>query len=276
MRMKIINKFGIPEVFVDAVTNDPYSSEKSDITISQLISPPRIVALKKKYSDVLEFEVTDMLFSLYGQAIHHILERAEREAVTEERLYIQRQGWVIGGKFDRLLLEKGILQDYKVTSVYSIKNGHRKEWEAQLNILAHILRENGNNINKLEVVVMLRDWSKSKSERSKDYPQTQVQVIEVFLWSEERCELYIDERVRLHQLAERELPMCSSQEKWQKKSQWKLKKIGGKRAKKIYENQEEAELALKESGENYTLDFIDGKCIRCDSYCPVLKFCSSN
>ena len=271
--MNITNKLNLPQPFVQAVLNDPYSPGDCDITVTKLISPPRKVALEKKYHKEIKEDVADRLWALFGQAVHNILERAEAEAVTEERLYLDRQGWRIGGKFDRLLLEEGLLQEYKVTSVYSVKNGHKKEWEAQLNMLAHILRENGNKINKIEAVALLRDWSGGKAEKNSDYPESQVVVLGIELWSEERCEEYIDERIRLHQLARVKLPECSLEERWAKPDQWALIKKGGKRARKIYFDYREAAEALELAGVNYELDHRVGSSLRCESYCSVSKFC---
>lgn len=189
--MKITNNLGLPQALVAAVANDPYDSGKCDITVTRLISPPRKVALERLHAHEIREDVSERLFSLLGQAVHVILERAEVEAVTEGRLSIERQGWVISGQFDRLALTDGVLTDYKVTSTYAAKDGGRLEWEYQLNVLAMILREHGHQIKKLEVVAILRDWSKAMAARGGDYPQVQAMKFEVPLWSEERCECFV-------------------------------------------------------------------------------------
>ena len=88
-------------------------------------------------------------WSLMGQITHGILERSDREAWTEERLYIERHGWRISGQFDRVLLEQGLLQDYKLTSTYSVKDGVKPEYEAQANLYALMLREHGHEIRSI-------------------------------------------------------------------------------------------------------------------------------
>jgi hypothetical protein len=49
--MRWTNKYNLPEPVVSAVMNDDYNAGKSDITVTQLVAPPRITVLKQKYKD---------------------------------------------------------------------------------------------------------------------------------------------------------------------------------------------------------------------------------
>lgn len=271
--MKITNKFNLPESIVSAIRNDPYTSGPCHISVTRLISPPRKVALEKAHYKDLEEDASDRVWSLFGQAMHVVLERAGQNAITEARHSIERQGWVLSGALDHFDSTTGLLSDYKVTSCYAIKNGSRSEWIAQMNILATILREHGYTVNQLQIVVILRDWSKSQAHRSTDYPTQPVVVIEVPLWSEEKCEEYIDERIRLHQAARDKLPECSAEERWQTADVFALMKEGRKTAVKLYDSKAEADEALKAAGEKHSLVLRPGKSIRCEGYCPVAQFC---
>jgi len=271
--MRITNKFNLPESIVNAIRNDPYTSGPCDISVTRLISPPRKVALEKAHYKELEEDASDRVWSLFGQAMHVVLERAENIADTEERLSLNRQGWEISGQFDRFDPISGILSDYKVTSTYSIKNGHRSEWEAQMNILATVLREHNYQVNKLQIIVLLRDWNKSMAQRSPEYPPQPVVVIEIPLWSEEKCEEYIDERIRIHQAASNILPECSASERWQTANVWALMKEARKSAVKLYEDEAEAEESCKIAGDKHYLVLRPGRSIRCESYCPAAPFC---
>lgn len=271
--MKITNNLGLPPALVAAVANDPYDSGKCDITVTRLISPPRKVALERLHAHEITEDVADRLFSLLGQAVHVILERAEVEAVTEGRLSIERQGWVISGQFDRLSLADGTLTDYKVTSTYAARDGGRLEWEYQLNVLAMILREHGYRIERLEVVAILRDWSKSMAARGGDYPQVQAMKFEIPVWTEERGECFVDDRIRLHQAARKMLPLCSDEERWARPSQWALCKEGRKTAVRLFESESEAQLALHNAGPKHFLEVRPGRNIRCECYCPAASWC---
>lgn len=112
------------------------------------------------------------------------------------------------------------------------------------------------------------------SQRITDYPDQPVVTIEVPLWSEEKCEEYIDERIRLHQAARDRLPDCTAEERWQTANVYALMKEGRKTAVKLYDSRTEADEALKSAGDKHYLDLRPGKNIRCESYCPVSQFCS--
>ncbi|MBF0503293.1 MAG: hypothetical protein HQM09_24440 [Candidatus Riflebacteria bacterium] len=275
--MKITNRLGLPQALVDAVSNDPYSDGgKCDISVTRLISPPRKVVLEKLHAKEITEDVSDKLFCLLGQAVHVILERAEVEAITEGRLSIVRQGWVISGQFDKLSLTDGVLTDYKVTSTYAAKDGGRFEYECQLNVLCGIIREHGYQVKKLEVVAILRDWSKNIAARGGDYPRAQAMKIEIPMWSEERVEEFIDERIRLHQAARVKLPECSHQERWSKPPQWALIKEGRKTAVKIFDDETLAYATLETVDNKHAIESRPGKNIRCDGYCPAAPFCDQH
>ena len=272
--MKITNKLGLPSALVAAVANDPYDPGSCDITVTRLISPPRKVALEAQHSKELTEDVSDRLWSLFGQAVHHILERADQEAITEERLSIERQGWKISGKFDRLVLTDGVLQEYKVTTASNARNGGREEWSAQLNVLGTILRENGIPVNRLEVIMIIRDWNRHLVSKSSDYPAQQALKLELPLWSEEECECYIDERIRLHQSARKVLPLCTPEERWASPDTWALCKEGRKTAVRVYSDKTDAYATLEVAGEKHFVEHRPGRNIRCESYCPAAPFCT--
>ncbi|MBF0502318.1 MAG: hypothetical protein HQM09_19415 [Candidatus Riflebacteria bacterium] len=271
--MKITNVFGLPESLVNAVSNDNYTAGPCDISCTTLLSPPRKVALEIKHASELTEDVSDRIWALFGQSIHVVLERAEREAMTERRYSIQRQNWIISGAFDRFSLTNGILQDFKVTTTWSVRDGPRQEWENQLNILATILREHGFDVKKLEVVVILRDWSKSVAQRGGEYPTAPALKIPIDLWSEERCEEYIDERIRLHQAARIKLPECTPDEKWSRPDVWALMKEGRKTAVRVFDNDADAYAALEVAGVKYFIEHRPGKDVRCSDYCTAALFC---
>jgi len=87
-------------------------------------------------------------------------------AFTEERLFAEVAGWTVSGQFDRMLLfPDGTLQDYKFTSVWAVPDGCKPEWERQLNALRYLAACNGYRIARLQIVAILRDWSKGKAKR---------------------------------------------------------------------------------------------------------------
>ena len=84
--MKITNNTGLPGAIVEAIKNDEFTPGRSDITVTQLIGPPRIRVLKKQHGSEIIEDASNMIFALMGKAVHGILEKAEPSAVVEERL----------------------------------------------------------------------------------------------------------------------------------------------------------------------------------------------
>ena len=136
--MKITNKYGLPEVIVRAIENDPYNNGGADISVTSLIGPPQIRRLMQEHGDKVEVDVSDRLYSLMGQAMHRILEMADTTAMVEERFFsdiVCAHGQKsLSGQIDRY--ENGVIQDWKFTSVWEYIFGLKPEREAQLNVLA--------------------------------------------------------------------------------------------------------------------------------------------
>lgn len=271
--MKLTNRTGLPQAIFDAVKNDGYTKGGADISVTELIGPPRIAALKRKHEDELTEDAADRIFSLLGQSIHTILERANRTGIAERRLSLTVEGWVISGGMD-LYEEGGVLTDYKTTSAWSVKGGVKPEWTEQLNVYAEILRANGHAVTGLKIVAILRDWSKLEARRDADYPQRQVVTHTVELWPEAQAQKYVRERVILHKQARVALPECSREDRWAKRPKFALMKVGGKRAVKLYDNEADAQAHASSDPKNLRVDVRPGESTRCEAYCAVAEFCT--
>lgn len=277
--MKITNKLNLPEPIVRAVQNDSYSKGDADISVTELNDPPQIRVLRKKHEEEITEDVSERIWSLCGQVIHGILERADETGDAERRLSLLVEGYKLSGGMDRFVRKDSLLQDYKFTTVYKVKGGHiPEEWVKQLNVYAEILRQSGELIEQLQIVAILRDWSKGEAQRSgheSGYPQQQVVIVDIPLWSSEKASQYITERVILHQKAESgNIPPCTKEERWAKESVYAVMKKGMKRAYRLCNTKEAAESILTELGEAYSIEFREGESIRCKSWCPVREFCN--
>ena len=100
--MKITNKFGLPQPFVDFIKNDKYNKGKADISVTSLIDSPKISLMRQKYNDQIEIDAVDQIWSIFGTSVHSILERSEDDiySETEQRLYSEVDGWVLSGAID--------------------------------------------------------------------------------------------------------------------------------------------------------------------------------
>lgn len=273
--MELTNNYNLPQPVIDAILNDNYDPGQSDITVTQLIDSPRIRLLTRKHYKDLREDAIDRLWSLLGQAVHQILERADATGIVEERLYIDLRGWKIGGQFDRLALVDNTLQDYKITSAWTAINGPKIEWERQLNCLAVLAREAGHDIDKLEVFALYRDWSRMRMMQSENYPRRMAELLPIPMWEHRDGLAYMKERVEIHKAAEHELPDCSHAERWYKPGKWAVMKEGRKTAVKLHDTEWEALEHIKNliKGPKYYVEERPGENKRCQEYCPVADYC---
>jgi hypothetical protein len=272
--MKLTNTSGLPEALVQAVKNDPYSKGDSEFSVTELISPPRQAALKAKHTHEIEEDVEDRLYSLYGQITHLILERANRNAIAEKRYFGTIAGARVSAQVDTLDLEGGILSDWKFTTAYKFKANSAipPEWEMQLNFQLELLRQNGLDAKHLQIVGLIRDFSKLEAKRSYDYPQKSVQIMPIDLWSREQTVRVFSDRVNLHRQARVTLPLCSDEDRWAKPTKYAVMRAGQVRAVKLFDSQAEAESYVKE-GKNLSVETRPGELTRCENYCNVAQFC---
>lgn len=280
--MRITNRHGLPEAIVRAVSNDEYDKGDSVLSVTQLISPPRIVLLQTLNEHNLEVDVADRVYALLGTAVHKVLERGADGMsgyILEERLFLDVKGWKISGAVD-VQIDHGDhweINDYKVTSVYSILSD-KPEWEQQLNSYAYLAyKAHGRKVEKLKIIAILRDWQRKQADIKADYPQSQIVVVDIPLWPLEKQEAFIECRVLLHQAAKKAvdngepLVYCTDEERWVRNETWALMKEGRKSAVKLYDNKEDAEAA---SGGGHYVEHRRGDAVRCSgNYCLVSQFC---
>lgn len=265
--MNLTNLHGLPDALVHAVRNDPYQGG-GDISVTKLIDSPQKRVLAKRYREVVVEDVSERIWSLMGQAVHTVLERAQTNALVEKRLYADVDGWSLSGQFDRVHLEDGVMQDWKVCSTY--KAGGDESWTRQLNVLRWLAAQNGITVSKLQVVAIFRDWKRSEAMRKPEYPQQAVAVIQIPVWELDETQRYVAERVSLHRQAELGEPsQCTDEERWYSGTVYALMKTGGKRAIRLSPVRDE----LGQPDPGYEIVERKGGNRRCEAYCEVAPFC---
>jgi hypothetical protein len=273
--MKLTNNHNLPEAIVAAIMNDSYTKGDADISVTELLSPPQLRHLKLKHYEELSEDVSDRIWSLLGQSVHTIIERASLalpNVLTEVTINSEYGGWKLKGQVDNVVLSDSHLIDFKVTSAWKVKGGVvPPEWEQQTNVYRRLLaKEKGLVIDRMSVIAVLRDWSRNEAGRSPDYPQAQVKMLDVRLWSEEEADAFINQRVAIHQA---EVPaLCTDAERWTKPEKWAVMKRGNIRAVKLFDNPLEAQ-ALADTASNLYVEHRPGEAVRCQSWCPVSEFC---
>jgi hypothetical protein len=280
--MKITNKFNIPQTFINILDRPTYSKGKANLSVTQLLNSPKIVALTKKFEDQIEQDASDMVWSIFGSAVHNILEHGKDENhIVEQRIHKEYDGWHISGAIDlQVVNENGIdVKDYKTTTVWAVMN-EKIEWEVQLNIYAGLVEDvKKTPVTSVGIVAIIRDWSRRESTTREGYPEAPIKEIPIRLWSKEERDQYISKRIALHSACDfaietdGTLPDCTPDEMWEKQTTYAIKKVGNKRAFKVYETEKDALDAIADMEKTYEIEVRPGERTRCANFCPVSQYC---
>ena len=96
--MKVANVHNVPQPLVTLASKQYYSKGKSDYSVTELMSPPRVQRLRAQNDEMMVQDVSEMLWPLLGSALHVVMERGETEGWTsEERLFTEVEGVTISG-----------------------------------------------------------------------------------------------------------------------------------------------------------------------------------
>lgn len=281
--MQLTNHHNLPETIINVIKRPTYTKGKSNLSMTELLNSPRIVQLKRKHWDDLTEDAAGMVWSLFGTALHNILEHGKDDHhIVEERVFAEIDGMTISGAIDLQEVEEDgiILSDYKTTSAWAVQN-EKQDWHNQLNGYAFLVEKaKQRKVKKLQIVAIIRDWSSREAKQKDSYPQAPIVVIDIPLWSFEDREQYIRSRIHVHTEAffedetGGEIAPCTDEEMWAKPEKFAVMKEGGVRAKSVHDTRQEAEIALPSKG--YFIQHRPGERTRCDSFCQVSAFCTQH
>lgn len=288
--MKLTNKFNLPETFVNVIRRPQYSKGSSEISVTEILSPPQLVLLRRQHQEDIEQDAADMVWSLFGSAVHNILEHGKDDNhIVEQRLFTTFEGWSISGAIDlqKIIDGKILIADYKVTSAWAVQQ-EKQEWINQLNLYAWLVertqahdigaRTSDGLVSGLQIIGIVRDWSRREAALKDTYPQAPIVTLDIPLWSYEDREAFVKQRLTLHNEANfaavsGDMPECTSEEMWEKKTTYAVMKEGGKRAKKVFEIKEEAAAFAGQQKESHYIETREGGRTRCESFCQAAPFC---
>ena len=276
--MKLTNKYNLPETIINVIKRPTYTKGKANFSVTELLTSPQIVQLKRKHWNELEEDASDMVWSLFGTAIHGVLEHGKGDNhIVEERIHLEIDGTHVSGAIDLQEVEEDgiVLSDYKTTSAWVVQN-MKQDWHDQLNIYAYLVEKAKKvPVKKLQIVAIVRDWARRDAEKE-GYPQAPIVVINIPLWPFEQREQFLKDRISKHMAAVLDLEIdelspCTPEDMWEKEFSYAVKKEGGVRAKSVHKTREEAEAALTKG---YFLEVREGERTRCASFCQVADHCN--
>lgn len=280
--MKLTNRHGLPSTIINVLKRPQYNKGAAHISATELLSSPRIVQLRRAHWDTIEEDASEMVWSLFGSALHNVLQHGKDDHhVVEERLFMEVDGWKLSGAIDLQEIEPDgvVISDYKCTSVWSVMN-EKLDWQRQLNVYAYLVESvKALPVKAVQIVAILRDWSAREAETRQDYPKAPIVVVPITLWPLEVREQYIKKRIGLHSEAlfaaesNSDLPDCTSEECWEKPATFAIKKKGNKRATLVFKTEKEAKHKLNQLGDAYEIEHRPGERTRCERFCSVSAHC---
>lgn len=279
--MEFTNKADLPQAIANFLKFNDYNSSgaKFDLSATKLIDSPQVAELWREHGKEVVEDVSDRLWSAVGSGVHSRLELAnanDPDVLMEKRFIHKIGGKLISAQIDILDIPSRTLIDLKTTSAWKLVNGDFKSYTSQLNIQAYLARLSGWEIEKIQVCVICRDWSKMRSTEA-NYPNTPIQIVDLPLWSRKEQLDFINQRILAHTA---EGPKsCTDEERWMKPTTFAVKQKGKKRALRVLHSKEDALKYVASKGLTGSDVWIDERpatYTRCESFCSVSKWCPQN
>ncbi len=282
--MKITNKLNLPQPLVEAVTRD-YQPKPKQYSVTTILKGVCQVMLERRHGEEIEQDVSDMIWALFGTAVHSVLENAKETdtQLKEEYLLIDiGDGYKLSGISDLYDEAEKKVIDYKTTSVWKVIYNNWDDYRKQLLMYAWMFRKLGFECDKGEIVAILKDHSKTKADTEASYPPYPV-YRKVFCFKEsefEDIEKYIftrfEELKKAELINDQDLEPCNEEERWAESDKYAIMKKGRKTALRVVESEKEAKEYMEWKGvteKDHYIEIRKGKNKRCEDYCNVTKWC---
>ena len=303
----ITNNFNIPMSLAVWLADDQYdhSDDPKLISATGLLKPLKSMILSMRATQTGDTDVSDLISSSMGSAIHTAIEVAWKSDKLKESLiklgypkkvvenivinptelrdtdipiYMELRrnkeidGYTISGKFD--FISDGKLEDFKSTGTYSyINQSNKQKYIEQASIyrwlFPDLITQDSFSINYI-----FTDFSSTKAKQDKTYPQKRMIQQDYQLMEYGETERFI--KSKLKQISkfldanQEEIPQCTPEELWERQSVFKY-----------YRNPEKLERSTKnfesywEANKKYTEDGSVGRIIEVKGEVVFCKFCNA-
>jgi hypothetical protein len=233
--MKLTNEHNLERVGVEAIKFwDTSHDAGADYSITQLLDSPRVRLLREAHDDELVEDVQERFFALLGSGVHKSIEFAleglrERDDLdpgmrdwidgveTERRMWGELDGVTFSGQMDVYDKSLNAIIDFKAIATYeriskTAQKERREDREEQLNAYAWLARHNGLQVDAIGAMLFMRDWKRNQFEAN--YPEVPITTTWFDLWSDDKAEDFLRQRIAAHENAKQELPNCTPREQW--------------------------------------------------------------
>ena len=284
--MIITNSLGLPQPFVDACKSD-YEYKPKRYSVTSILKGTRENLLMRRHNDEILQDASDMVWLIFGTAVHKILEEAEPGPWQYQEFKVETKvanGYTLSGVIDFFDDKNHIIADWKTGSVWKVINGDFEDYRLQLLAYAWLLEQNGFTFPRhAQIVMVLKDHSPMKARNDASYPQHAVHV-EHFEFNDDDKQfiehLILDKLLEIQKYEEAEddeLPPCSAEERWKTPDRYAVMKKGRKTALRLLDSEKDAYQWLADNG--YAGDakvYIEhriGESRKCKDYCSACEFC---
>lgn len=279
--MKITNNLNLPQPFVEAV-NRNYEYKDKRYSVTSILKGNKEIILTRRHFNEMSEDVSDSIWMIFGTAVHKVLEDSKEAAdeLKETKIaYEFSNGYTLSGQQDLYSESLKRITDYKTGSVWKVIFNDWNDYFKQCLYYALLFRKIGFECDNAQIVMLLKDWSKTKAKIDPNYPQHSVYVKQ-FNFTEEEFEEAEKEIIKkfneidsLNNLSDDDIPTCSKEERWATDDKYAVMKKGAKKALKVCETQEEAQSIL-DSGKGDYIENRPGEDKKCLEYCSCCNWCS--
>jgi hypothetical protein len=278
--MIITNKANLPTPLVSFLTQD-WVSSPGTYRVTELLKSTREILLVRRHENEIEQDVSEMIWLLFGTAVHSVLESAQEGAnqIKEARLSIRFPNGKVSGQFDLYDADKKQIIDYKTASVWKFAYNDFDDWREQMLSYAVLLKHAGFEVESGEIVVFVKDHAKSKAKYDAGYPQIPVQCVH-FEFTQDEIDRHntcmrwkIDQLYDAKDIPDDKLAFCTDKERWNTGTKYAVMKKGRKAAMRVLHS-ESAAIIWKEENGGDRIEKRVGEDKKCQDYCLAKEFCN--
>ncbi len=277
--MVITNEMNLPQALVDACDVSPHNAPNT-VSATTLKSGVREILLTKRHWSEMSDDVSNRIWTLFGTAVHALLEKESPDTFVEEKFEKQIGKYKVTGRLDCYDMKQKIIFDYKTATTWKYKFNDFSDWKFQGLVYAWLLKQAGLEVKECRFVAMFKDFSKSKCKTEENYPKSPVYVYKFDVTEEDLEEIEkkifakVKELEESENLSDDELPICTEEERWYKGGKFAVMRNGRKTALRLFDTREMAEKYIEEVEPTAYIDERKGTDGKCTGYCGCCNFCS--